>query len=207
MKKTIIAIALATLATGAMADQEYGRQAPATTATATTESSAVSTARGGDQGQQQGQQQGANNAQGQAVNFNSPLFPAAPVETTQNIRYSGTQTVRNVPGVVVSGPASGPCNGASGGLGIAVPGMGIGANFSKVDEGCEERETARIAFLAGRPDLGNLILENTEVVQRAKKRQAARDEAAKKAAIEQPVIATETPAMTPVSLEIESPKQ
>ncbi len=87
--------------------------------------------------------------------------------TTQNVNYSGSQTVRNVPGVVVSGPASGPCNGLSGGLGFSGPGFGVGGNFSKVDEDCTARETARVAALMGRMDIANAVIENMPVVKAA----------------------------------------
>ncbi len=63
--------------------------------------------------------------------------------TNQNVHYSGTQTVKNVPGIAMSGPASGPCTGASGGLGVAGPGFGVGLNGSKVDDGCTVRENTR----------------------------------------------------------------
>lgn len=63
---------------------------------------------------------------------------------TQNIHYSGTTTVKNVPGIAMSGPASGPCTGASGGLGVAGPGFGVGLNGAKVDDGCTVRENTRI---------------------------------------------------------------
>ncbi len=62
----------------------------------------------------------------------------------QNVHYSGTQTVKNVPGIAMSGPASGPCTGASGGLGVAGPGFGVGLNGAKVDDGCTVRENTRI---------------------------------------------------------------
>ena len=61
-----------------------------------------------------------------------------------NIHYSGTQTIKNVPGIAMSGPASGPCTGASGGLGVAGPGFGVGLNGAKVDDGCTVRENTRI---------------------------------------------------------------
>ncbi len=61
-----------------------------------------------------------------------------------NVHYSGTQTVKNVPGIAMSGPASGPCTGASGGLGVAGPGFGVGVNGAKVDDGCTVRENTRI---------------------------------------------------------------
>ncbi len=62
----------------------------------------------------------------------------------QNVHYSGTQTVKNVPGIAMSGPASGPCTGVSGGLGVAGPGFGVGLNGSSVDDGCTVRENTRV---------------------------------------------------------------
>ncbi len=62
----------------------------------------------------------------------------------QNVHYSGTQTLKNVPGIAMSGPASGPCTGASGGVGIAGPGFGVGLNGAKVDDGCTVRENTRV---------------------------------------------------------------
>jgi hypothetical protein len=64
--------------------------------------------------------------------------------TNENVHYSGTQTVKNVPGIAMSGPASGPCTGASGGLGLAGPGFGVGLNGAKVDDGCTVRENTRV---------------------------------------------------------------
>ncbi len=61
-----------------------------------------------------------------------------------NIHYSGTQTVKNVPGIAMSGPASGPCTGVSGGVGLAGPGFGVGLNGSTVDDGCTVRENTRV---------------------------------------------------------------
>lgn len=123
---------------------------------------------------QSGSQSGA-----QAV-INMPTNPADTTSTitstarstidgtqTQNVNYSGSQTIRNVPGVVVSGPASGPCNGFSGGLGFAGPGFGVGLNTSTVDPGCSARETARVAALMGRMDVANAVLENMPIVKEA----------------------------------------
>jgi hypothetical protein len=61
-----------------------------------------------------------------------------------NVNYSGTQTIKNVPGIAMSGPASGPCTGNSGGVGIAGPGFGVGLNGAKVDDGCTVRENTRV---------------------------------------------------------------
>ena len=102
-----------------------------------------------------------------------------------NVRYSGSQTIKNTPDVGVGGPASGPCNGFSGGVGVSVPGFAIGANASTVDKGCEARETARIAAMLGRMDIANAVLEHIGVVEEALKAKAERD-AAKQAAMAAP---------------------
>jgi hypothetical protein len=64
--------------------------------------------------------------------------------STQNVHYSGSQTVKNVPGIAMSGPASGPCTGASGGIGLAGPGWGVGLNGSAVMDDCRMRENTRV---------------------------------------------------------------
>lgn len=64
------------------------------------------------------------------------------------VHYSGTQTVKNVPGIAMSGPASGPCTGASGGLGLAGPGWGFGLNGAKVEPTCVVRENVRVIGMA-----------------------------------------------------------
>jgi len=104
----------------------------------------------------------------QSIQFINTIPDVQKYETrdTQHITYSGKHSVKTVPGVVVSGPASGPCNGASGGVGIAGVGFGVGANFSKVDEGCEDRETARMLGMLGRSDLALQLLMSSEVWKR-----------------------------------------
>ncbi len=64
--------------------------------------------------------------------------------SSENIHYSGSQTVKNVPSIAMSGPASGPCTGVSGGLGISGPGWGFGANGSTVMDDCRLRENTRV---------------------------------------------------------------
>jgi hypothetical protein len=66
----------------------------------------------------------------------------------ENVAYSGTQTIKNVPGIAMSGPASGPCTGASGGLGLAGPGWGVGINGSAVMVDCRLRENSRVLGMA-----------------------------------------------------------
>jgi hypothetical protein len=70
--------------------------------------------------------------------------------TTSNVNYhhSGSQTVKNVPGIAMSGPASGPCTGVSGGLGLAGPGWGLGLNGAAVEPSCVVRENVRVIGMA-----------------------------------------------------------
>lgn len=66
----------------------------------------------------------------------------------QNVNYSGSQTIKNVPSIAMSGPASGPCTGASGGVGLAGPGWGLGLNGSSVMVDCRLRENTRVIGMA-----------------------------------------------------------
>jgi hypothetical protein len=68
--------------------------------------------------------------------------------STQNVNYSGTQTLKNVPSIQMSGPASGPCTGQSGGVGISGPGWGLGLNGSAVMDDCRLRENTRVLGMA-----------------------------------------------------------
>ncbi|HEX5865954.1 MAG TPA: hypothetical protein VF014_17140, partial [Casimicrobiaceae bacterium] len=89
------------------------------------------------------------------------------IVTDNTVNYQGSYKVKNTPDVGVGGPASGPCNGFSGGIGVSMAGIGIGANASTVDEGCSARETARVAAMIGRMDVANAILDNLPIVQAA----------------------------------------
>jgi hypothetical protein len=92
----------------------------------------------------------------QTVNANSTSTYNGKIENIQsgtstnntNVHYSGTQTLKNVPGIAMSGPASGPCTGASGGLGLAGPGWGLGLNGAKVEPSCVVRENVRVIGMA-----------------------------------------------------------
>lgn len=76
-------------------------------------------------------------AQQGLVNNPVTIFNDAPIPTTT--------TVKNTPGFAMSGPASGPCNGASGGLTLVGPGFGGGVNASVESANCNGRETSRVA--------------------------------------------------------------
>jgi hypothetical protein len=67
---------------------------------------------------------------------------------TTHTRISGNQTIKNVPSIAMSGPASGPCTGVSGGLGLAGPGWGIGLNGAAVQADCVVRENVRVIGMA-----------------------------------------------------------
>ena len=149
---------------------------------------------------------GNNQAAEVTVNYITPVSPgglkglAAGVDPESghfvndtNVRYSGTQKIKNTPDASIGGPASGPCNGFSGGIGVSVPGFAVGANTSTVDPGCTARETARIAAMLGRMDIANAVLENTAVVQEALKAKAARMAAAEPPPTPTPTVAPARP--------------
>jgi hypothetical protein len=69
-------------------------------------------------------------------------------ESVQRVIYSGSQTVKSAPAIQMSGPASGPCTGASGGVGISGPGWGVGLNGSAVMDDCRMRENTRVLGMA-----------------------------------------------------------
>lgn len=70
---------------------------------------------------------------------------AQPLPATENRQvHSGGYSVRSAPPVTVTGPASGPCTGVSGGFGASWMGGGLGINGASVDRNCSLRENARI---------------------------------------------------------------
>jgi len=136
---------------------------------------------------QSGAQAGSSSGSQAIINMPSnPADTSATVTTnstsnaSQLIRQevSGSQTLKNVPNIAMSGPASGPCTGWSGGLAIAVPGGGGGVNFAKPDPGCEDRETARLYGMLGEKDKALMILDNSESMLRTQAAMRARDKQA-----------------------------
>ena len=97
------------------------------------------------------------------------------IVTENSVSYSGSYKLKNTPDINVGGPASGPCNGFSGGLGFSMAGLSIGGNASTVDEGCTARETARVAAMIGRMDIANAVLENLPAVQAALRAKGIRE--------------------------------
>lgn len=85
--------------------------------------------------------------------------PAAANTFTDNVHYSGSQTIRNTPDAVAPALYGGtnPCSvGVSGGLGL--PGFGISAGGTWSDRGCERRNGAVILFQANMPDVAVALL-------------------------------------------------
>jgi hypothetical protein len=122
------------------------------------------------------------------VNYNVPGSPmgkaglgvgvdptSGHIVTENSVSYSGSYKLKNTPDINVGGPASGPCNGFSGGLGFSMAGLSIGGNASTVDEGCTARETARVAAMIGRMDIANAVLENLPAVQAALRAKGIRE--------------------------------
>ena len=137
-----------------------------------------------EQGQAQGQSQSTKNS-GNNTGVSNVTFNEA-----SGVHYSGEYKVKNVAPVSIGGPASGPCNGFSGGIGMSAPGWAIGANASTVDYGCEQREGARIAAMMGRMDIANAILEDMEVVKNALKNKSDVAKKAEATVLEQKLATT-----------------
>jgi len=135
MKQTLIAIALAAAMPFAFAQSNSTSGSSANSSPNVTSGNTASESSSASQSN-------PNNANQQFIQLNT-LTPEQQ-RVQQDVRYSGTQTIKNVPGIAMSGPASGPCTGASGGLGVAGPGFGVGLNGSKVDDGCTVRENSRV---------------------------------------------------------------
>jgi len=95
-----------------------------------------------------------------------------------DVNYSGAYTVKSAPAIAIGGPASGPCNGFSGGIAGSGIGFGFAANASTLDEGCEDRETARMLHLLGDTAAGLELLKTSKAYTRMQERKA---EAKKKA--------------------------
>lgn len=98
--------------------------------------------------QSQSGSQSAAGANSGAVSSNATTLvieasqPLPAVENRQT--HSGGYSIRSAPPVTVTGPASGPCTGVSGGFGASWMGGGLGINGASVDRNCSLRENARI---------------------------------------------------------------
>lgn len=145
-----------------------------------------------EQGQAQGQHQGQAQGQSQSTknSGNNTGVSNVTFNEASGVHYSGEYKVKNVAPVSIGGPASGPCNGFSGGIGMSAPGWAIGANASTVDYGCEQREAARVAGMLGRMDIANAILEDMEVVKNALKNREGAQKKAEATVLEQKLATT-----------------
>lgn len=150
MKKTLLTLALLAAFGSAMAQQSAdnnlqngGAAAGANSAAGSvSDSNSRSTSVAGANGSadsQSGALAGSNSEINMTIEATQPLRE----QTIRNIQEGSTK-IRNVPGVVVSGPASGPCTGLSGGAGASWVGAGFGFNVASVDKNCSLRENARI---------------------------------------------------------------
>lgn len=126
--------------------------------------------------------------------------------TDSTVTYQGSYKLKNTPDVSVGGPASGPCNGFSGGFGVSMAGFAVGANTSTVDDGCSARETARVAAMIGRMDVANAILDNLPIVQAAMKAKAMREALALPAKTSE-APATNAPARFPAPVPVQTQEQ
>lgn len=154
MKKSLIVLALMAAAFGVQAQSTSNSNASSTSSptissgNSGSESNAASISNPNNQANQQ-IQLNTYTPEHQSVTSTSSssstnrVINEGATTNNQNVHYSGTQTVKNVPGIAMSGPASGPCTGASGGVGVAGPGFGVGLNGAKVDDGCTVRENTR----------------------------------------------------------------
>lgn len=82
---------------------------------------------------------GANSSNALTIN-QAPSVQPSDITT----RQTGTSTVKTAPSITITGPASGPCTGLSGGFGVSFLGGAVGGNLATVDRGCQLRESSRI---------------------------------------------------------------
>lgn len=78
------------------------------------------------------------------VNYSGTVENRATGGTYNVLETRGTTTVKMAPAIAMSGPASGPCTGVSGGVGMSGPGWGLGFNGSTVMDDCRLRENTRV---------------------------------------------------------------
>jgi hypothetical protein len=145
MKHTILVLALlASFGAGAQEATAQSQAQSAAGAEATSASGAVGNAVYIDQSGPTVQTVNAN----QTYSGRVENHVSGTTTDNTNVHYSGSQKIKNVPGIAMSGPASGPCTGASGGLGLAGPGWGVGLNGAKVEPTCVVRENVRVIGMA-----------------------------------------------------------
>lgn len=144
MKKQILGTIMALVASTslAVAESNGGRGTLQAQLSANSASNAVANS-------QSGAVAVANGGQGGNVTFNTPA------NTSQNIRYSGTQTLKTAPQVSPPSMSSGhPCAWAPLSVGISVVGFGGALGGQRIDDACllgqmQYREAA-VSMIAGR---------------------------------------------------------
>jgi len=149
MKHTILVLALlASFGAGAQEATAQSQAQSAAGAEATSQSGALGNVVVIDQSGPTSQTINANSTSSQTYSGKVENHVSGTTTEHSNVHYSGTQRLKNVPGIAMSGPASGPCTGASGGLGLAGPGWGLGLNGAKVEPTCVVRENVRVIGMA-----------------------------------------------------------
>lgn len=95
---------------------------------------------------QEQRQQSSQSSSSSAVNsgVNQNIVFTSPPETTTNVVYSGTQVIKNVPSTSIAPLTSSndTCHGSVTG-GVSLPGIGIGAGSTYIDENCKRLKNAR----------------------------------------------------------------
>lgn len=118
------------------------------------QSTAVATATGGNATQQQGQTQGqSQSSENTNTNTNSNQSSASASNSGNNSSYSNTTNIAapKIPVATAYAPSTLPSAPCVKGFGAGIQTMPIGGSFggSKIDDGCDARETARSFALLG----------------------------------------------------------
>jgi hypothetical protein len=146
MNAVKIALAVAAALGVSVANAQSNQQIGGANAAAASQSGALS-----------GSSSGAGAAAVIEQNFEAPV-QLRETKNTQDLNYSGTYTIRNVPNIAPPNilPTS-PCMGSSS-LGLGISGFGIGGGTSWKDDDCGYRETARVFLQAGQAADGMAVL-------------------------------------------------
>lgn len=139
MKKTILVLALLA---------SFGVQAQEATAQSQAQSASQAGAQSGSFAGAQGNTVILDQSVPSQQSVTATYSTNGTIHQTDEVRYSGTTTVKSAPGIAMSGPASGPCTGVSGGVGLSGPGWGVGLNGSTVMVDCRLRENTRVLGMA-----------------------------------------------------------
>jgi len=191
------------LATGGSATG--GNSSASTGPSSSTSSTGPSSATGGNSGAISAKSGASKAIAGSSVSSggtsNVTLNSGGSGTSTDNIQYSGSYTVRDVPPVAPPGLYGGtnPCTvGVSGGLSVTGFGLGLGGTWS--DRGCERRNGAVILFQANMPEVAVSLLCQDSDMRAAFLNAGKPCPQDRQAAAAQPApVATSTPAPPPVA--------